>query len=133
MPRPEDAGPYAAGGVLRRCRLCSDSHTRPYETHRVTPLAASLWTEPPSYATLPHPPDHGSSSTSMPGSATRTAPSGRLARADAHGRPDAGSPAQRLALRALQAGAVLVVLAAATYKVFELDRFFVPKELTLHL
>ncbi|HEX8696248.1 MAG TPA: O-antigen ligase family protein [Longimicrobium sp.] len=69
----------------------------------------------------------------MQASATRTARSGRLARADARGRPDAGSPAQRLALRALQAGAVLVVLAAATYKVFELDRFFVPKELALHL
>jgi O-antigen ligase len=41
--------------------------------------------------------------------------------------------AQRLALRVLQAGAVAVVLAAATYKVFELDRFFVPKEVVLHL
>ena len=30
-------------------------------------------------------------------------------------------------------GAVVAVLAAATYKQFELDRFFVPKELVLHL
>lgn len=43
------------------------------------------------------------------------------------------SRAERLALRVLQAGAVAVVLAAATYRVFELDRFFVPKELVLHL
>lgn len=33
----------------------------------------------------------------------------------------------------LQAGAITIVLAAVTYKVFELDRFFVPKELVLHL
>jgi O-antigen ligase len=47
-------------------------------------------------------------------------------------RPQAGRP-ERLALRVLQAGAVAVVLAATTYKVFELDRYFVPKELVLHL
>lgn len=47
--------------------------------------------------------------------------------------PTAPSRAERLALRVLQAGAVAVVLAAATYKVFELDRFFVPKEAVLHL
>jgi O-antigen ligase len=52
---------------------------------------------------------------------------------DAHGRPAEATGAQRLALRVVQAGAVAVVLAAATYKVFELDRFFIPKELTLHL
>jgi hypothetical protein len=40
---------------------------------------------------------------------------------------------ERVALRMLQVGAVAVVLAATTYKVFELDRYFVPKELTLHL
>ncbi|HEX5829774.1 MAG TPA: hypothetical protein VFY16_02260, partial [Gemmatimonadaceae bacterium] len=39
----------------------------------------------------------------------------------------------RLALRALQAGAVGVVLAAGTWRTFELDRFFLPKELALHL
>jgi hypothetical protein len=39
----------------------------------------------------------------------------------------------RLALRALQAGALAVVLAASTYKVFELDRYFVPKEVALHI
>lgn len=39
----------------------------------------------------------------------------------------------RLALRMLQAGALAVVLASAPYKVFELDRFFVPKELALHI
>ncbi|MEW5931505.1 MAG: hypothetical protein AB1941_28895, partial [Gemmatimonadota bacterium] len=41
--------------------------------------------------------------------------------------------AERIALRVLQLGALAVVLAAAGYKVFELDRFFVPKELVLHL
>jgi O-antigen ligase len=39
----------------------------------------------------------------------------------------------RLALVALQAGALAVVLAALPYKTFELDRYFVPKELALHL
>ncbi|HEV2147651.1 MAG TPA: hypothetical protein VGR37_09645, partial [Longimicrobiaceae bacterium] len=43
------------------------------------------------------------------------------------------SRAERLALRVLQLGALAVVLAAATYRVFELDRFFVPKEAVLHL
>lgn len=33
----------------------------------------------------------------------------------------------------LQAGAIAIVLAAATCKLFELDRYFVPKELALHL
>ena len=41
--------------------------------------------------------------------------------------------APRLALRSLQIGALLVALAALRYKLFELDRFFVPKELVLHL
>ncbi|MEP6729738.1 MAG: hypothetical protein ABJE10_03825, partial [bacterium] len=36
-----------------------------------------------------------------------------------------------IALRVLQAGAIAVVLAAAPYKSFDLDRFFVPKELVL--
>ena len=39
----------------------------------------------------------------------------------------------RLALRVLQLGALAVVLAASTYKVFELDRYFVPKEVALHI
>ncbi|HEY2897131.1 MAG TPA: O-antigen ligase family protein [Gemmatimonadaceae bacterium] len=39
----------------------------------------------------------------------------------------------RGALRVLQGGALAIVLAAATYKLFELDRYFVPKELALHL
>jgi O-antigen ligase len=43
----------------------------------------------------------------------------------------AGLP-ERAALRVLQVGAVAVVLAAAPYKLFDLDRFFVPKELVLH-
>jgi O-antigen ligase len=43
------------------------------------------------------------------------------------------SYAGRPALRVLQAGAVAMVLAAAPYKLFELDRYFVPKELVLHL
>lgn len=37
-----------------------------------------------------------------------------------------------LALRILQLGAILVVLAATPWKQFDLDRFFVPKELVLH-
>jgi len=41
--------------------------------------------------------------------------------------------AERRALRALQFGAILVVLAAVTWKTYELDRFFIPKELVLHL
>ena len=40
---------------------------------------------------------------------------------------------ERLALRVLQVGAIAVVLAALPYKLFDLDRFFVPKELVLHV
>jgi O-antigen ligase len=39
----------------------------------------------------------------------------------------------RFALRILQTGAIAVILAVTTFHVFELDRFFVPKELVLHL
>lgn len=39
----------------------------------------------------------------------------------------------RASLRALQVGVVAVVLVVSTNKEFELDRFFVPKELILHL
>jgi O-antigen ligase len=46
---------------------------------------------------------------------------------------DAGTTAERATLRALQLGALAVVLVAVTDRAFELDRFFVPKELTLHL
>ncbi|HET7463483.1 MAG TPA: O-antigen ligase family protein [Longimicrobium sp.] len=63
----------------------------------------------------------------------RTERLAHLAPTDDQGRPILATPAQRLALRILQAACVAVVLAAATYKSFELDRFFVPKELTLHL
>ncbi|HET7231026.1 MAG TPA: O-antigen ligase family protein [Longimicrobium sp.] len=63
----------------------------------------------------------------------RTERFARLAATDDHGRPIVATPAQRLALRVLQIACVMVVLAAATYKSFELDRFFVPKELVLHL
>ena len=38
---------------------------------------------------------------------------------------------RRVALRVMQLGAIAVVLAAAPYKTFELDRFFVPKEVLL--
>lgn len=38
----------------------------------------------------------------------------------------------RAALRVIQLGAIAVVLAVTTLNVFELDRFFVPKELVLH-
>ncbi|HSP35632.1 MAG TPA: O-antigen ligase family protein, partial [Thermoanaerobaculia bacterium] len=41
--------------------------------------------------------------------------------------------AERLALRIMQTGAVAVVLVVTTLNVFELDRFFVPKELALHV
>ena len=40
---------------------------------------------------------------------------------------------ERWALHVLQAGAIAVVLVALPYKVFDLDRFFVPKELVLHV
>jgi O-antigen ligase len=47
--------------------------------------------------------------------------------------PSPRAPARvRIALHVLQLGAVLVVLAALPYKQFDLDRFFVPKELVLH-
>ena len=45
----------------------------------------------------------------------------------------AGVEWQRLATIALCIGAIAVVLAASPYKLFELDRYFVPKELALHL
>src|SRR5207253_11279862 len=47
--------------------------------------------------------------------------------------PSAPAHAGRLALRVLQLGAIVVVLIATTYKPYELDRFFLPKELILHL
>ena len=40
---------------------------------------------------------------------------------------------ERAALRILQIGAIAVVAAVSMYNVFELDRFFVPKELVLHV
>lgn len=40
---------------------------------------------------------------------------------------------ERIALRVLQIGGLAVVLAATTFNAFELDRFFVPKELVLHV
>ena len=47
--------------------------------------------------------------------------------------PPLPSRGTRFALRILQAGAVFVVLAVSTFFAFELDRFFVPKELVLHV
>lgn len=41
--------------------------------------------------------------------------------------------AERMALRCLQAGAIAAVLAVSSHTAFDLDRFFVPKELILHL
>ncbi|HXH38103.1 MAG TPA: O-antigen ligase family protein [Thermoanaerobaculia bacterium] len=41
--------------------------------------------------------------------------------------------AERLALRVIQFGAIAVVLAVTTFHAFDLDRFFVPKELLLHV
>ncbi|HEX2122563.1 MAG TPA: O-antigen ligase family protein [Thermoanaerobaculia bacterium] len=43
------------------------------------------------------------------------------------------TPAERFALRVVQLGAIAVVVASAALHAFELDRFFVPKELALHL
>src|SRR5688572_5642012 len=40
---------------------------------------------------------------------------------------------ERVAARLLSIGTVAVVVVALPYKVFELDRYFVPKELVLHL
>lgn len=45
----------------------------------------------------------------------------------------ASSTRDRIALVALALGAIAVVLVAATYKPFELDRYFIPKELVLHV
>ncbi|HEY3052089.1 MAG TPA: O-antigen ligase family protein [Thermoanaerobaculia bacterium] len=48
--------------------------------------------------------------------------------------PPAGpTGAERFALRVMEVGAIAVVLVASTLTAFELDRFFVPKELVLHL
>ncbi|HKP16674.1 MAG TPA: O-antigen ligase family protein [Gemmatimonadaceae bacterium] len=50
---------------------------------------------------------------------------------------DAATPVptafERAALVVLQVGAIAVVIAAVVYKQFELDRFFIPKELVLHV
>src|SRR6185503_13399778 len=46
--------------------------------------------------------------------------------------PPTGGRRERLALHLVQLGLVLVVLIALPYKTFDLDRFFVPKELVLH-
>jgi len=40
---------------------------------------------------------------------------------------------ERIALRVLQAGSIALVLASLPYKAFDLDRYFVPKELVLHV
>lgn len=45
----------------------------------------------------------------------------------------APSVRERAALVVLQLGAVAVVLAASPYKQFDLDRYFIPKELVLHV
>src|SRR3954467_719382 len=39
----------------------------------------------------------------------------------------------RAALYVLQLGAIAVVLVAMPYKAFDLDRYFIPKELVLHI
>ncbi|MEP6492723.1 MAG: O-antigen ligase family protein [bacterium] len=48
-------------------------------------------------------------------------------------RTSSSSTRDRIALRVLQFGAVAIVLAALPYKLFDLDRYFVPKELILHV
>ncbi|HSJ29907.1 MAG TPA: O-antigen ligase family protein [Longimicrobiales bacterium] len=50
-----------------------------------------------------------------------------------HIAPPVPGRSEYLALRALQIGAIAVVLAAVTWKEYELDRFYVPKELVLHV
>jgi O-antigen ligase len=60
----------------------------------------------------------------MAASAQRSGSPARVTRATAR---------ERLALYVLQLGALVVVLAASPYKQFDLDRFFIPKELTLHI
>src|SRR4051812_43620276 len=45
---------------------------------------------------------------------------------------DHSTGSERLAVLILQVGAVAVVLAALPFRLFELDRFFVPKEVALH-
>jgi len=49
--------------------------------------------------------------------------------------PDRSGPQlrDRIALRVLQIGSIAVVLASLPYKAFDLDRYFVPKELVLHV
>jgi len=50
--------------------------------------------------------------------------------------PSAPSPParrERLALWVLQAGCIAVVIASLPYKIFDLDRYFVPKEFVLHV
>jgi O-antigen ligase len=49
------------------------------------------------------------------------------------GEPHERVPGARLALRVLQLGALAIVFAVVPWREFELDRFFVPKELVLHL
>src|SRR6476661_7629556 len=46
--------------------------------------------------------------------------------------PTTASRSERLALHLVQLGVIAVVLVALPYKTFDLDRFFVPKELVLH-
>src|SRR4051812_16916415 len=46
--------------------------------------------------------------------------------------PTTAGRRERLALHLVQLGLVLIVLIALPYKTFDLDRFFVPKELVLH-
>lgn len=48
------------------------------------------------------------------------------------GSPPSPSPAERLAAAILVLGGLAVVLAAVPYRMFELDRFFLPKEVVLH-
>src|SRR5438105_5686546 len=49
------------------------------------------------------------------------------------GRDERIPVSERFALRVMQIGAVAVVLAVSTLNAFELDRFFVPKEIVLHV
>jgi O-antigen ligase len=54
-------------------------------------------------------------------------------RAPPYAEPAESSRSNSLILRALRIGLVLAALAVVTWKQYELDRFFVPKELVLHV
>jgi len=69
----------------------------------------------------------------QPTASSSAGPSRSLPSSEAKGSGQAADRRERVALLLLQLGAIAVVLAALPYKTFDLDRFFVPKELILHV